>query len=152
MHERKIIEEKLAEKNCNVAIYDCCYYLFIHKEHPSDSFRSEILIELRMILIFDFYSRARLETRISTDSESSDRTMMSTTEFSKLLIEIYDFKIDRRIFLNRYFNREETFKVLHLNIFDTFFDSGFDGHEARLRPWTETKPCTDPKPSNCTLS
>ena len=78
--------------------------------------------------------------------------MMSKTEFSKLLIEIYDFKIDRRIFLNRFFNREENLKVLHLNIFDTIFDSEFDTHEPELRPWSEPKPLTEPKPSNCTLS
>ena len=93
MDERKIIEENLAKKNCNAAIYDCSYYLFIHEELPGDSFRSEILEELRTIL-------------------TGDSDFGLEFAYRNLLTEIYEFKID--------FNREENFKVLDLNIFSTF--------------------------------
>ena len=102
--ERKIIEKNLANKNCTAAIYDCSYYLFIHKEPPSDSFRTEILKDLKTILIGDSHFNV-LKRLVYKDTE-----IISPAEFSDMPIEIYDFLID--------FNRKENFKISNLEIFD----------------------------------
>lgn len=108
--ERKIIEENLAKKNCTAAIYDCCYYLFIHKDPPKDSFRIEILKELRTILTCNSYYNVLIRL-VNIVTSNIDTKIMSSAEFSELLIEIYDFQID--------FNPEENFKILKLKILDT---------------------------------
>ena len=104
LDERKIIEENLAKKGCTTAIYSCSYYLFIHKDPPTDSFRTEILKELRTILTGDSYFNV-LKRLVNIDTK-----IMSSAEFSELLIEIYDFQID--------VNPEGNFGILKHKIFD----------------------------------
>ena len=104
LDERKIIEENLAKKGCTTAIYGCSYYLFIHKKPPTNSFRTEILKELRTILTDDSFFNV-LKRLVYKETE-----IMSPAQFSNMLIEIYDFQID--------FNRKKKFEILKLNIFD----------------------------------
>ena len=102
--KKKIIEGNLAKKGCKIAVYSCSYYLFIHKDPPTDSFRTEILKELRTILTGDSYFNV-LKRLVNIDTK-----IMSSAEFSKLLIQIYDFQID--------VNPAGNFRILKLKIFD----------------------------------
>ena len=104
MDERKIIEKNLASKGSTTAIYSCSYYLFIHKEPPTDSFRTDIWKELRTTLTGDSYFNV-LKRLVNIDT-----TIMSSAEFLELPIEIYDFQID--------VNPEGNFRILKLKIFD----------------------------------
>ena len=85
--EKQRIEKNLAKKDCLAAIYDCSYYLFIHKKVPKGSFRADILHELRKILTGN--PHFNLMKRLGKRSTK----IMSSAEFYKLSIEIYDLEL-----------------------------------------------------------